>query len=461
MAKLYVFGIGGTGSRVLRSLTMLLAAGVDVKGYDIVPIIIDPDLANADRDRNVKLLQKYIAIRRELAFTTESGNTFFKALITESVPNFVIPVQGTSNMTFERFIDFAIMGRENQAMAKVLFSDENLSSYMNVGFKGNPNIGSVVLNQISQTTEFADFANSFTQGDKIFIISSIFGGTGASGFPLLLNTLRQNGNIPNSGVINKAEIGAISVLPYFSLKQNANSAVDSTTFFSKTRAALRYYENNVTSANALYFIGDMQQPQYDNHDGGIQQENKTHLIEILAATAVIDFCKKNFANSPTTYLEIGLNNNGGTVTLQSFPPQMRDGIAYPLLEFALLAKCLLDDFSFVSSKKLKANTWLGIDIYQSEFVNNVRSFLEKFKDDWLGEAKQNNSSFNPFNMDSHLKDLVTGGKSKKKSFWSTVDKDSFRSELNDVHVQGSSPENAFMETYCIAAKKFAKENFLF
>ena len=32
MAKLYIFGIGGTGSRVLRSLTMLLAAGVDTNG---------------------------------------------------------------------------------------------------------------------------------------------------------------------------------------------------------------------------------------------------------------------------------------------------------------------------------------------------------------------------------------------------------------------------------------------
>lgn len=28
MSKLYVFAIGGSGSRVLRSLTMLLAAGV-------------------------------------------------------------------------------------------------------------------------------------------------------------------------------------------------------------------------------------------------------------------------------------------------------------------------------------------------------------------------------------------------------------------------------------------------
>ena len=45
MSKLYVFGIGGTGSRVIKSLTMLLASGVRMKSDAIVPIIIDPDVA--------------------------------------------------------------------------------------------------------------------------------------------------------------------------------------------------------------------------------------------------------------------------------------------------------------------------------------------------------------------------------------------------------------------------------
>lgn len=48
MAKLYVFAIGGTGARVLRSLTMLLAAGVKINTDEIVPIIIDPDKGNGN-----------------------------------------------------------------------------------------------------------------------------------------------------------------------------------------------------------------------------------------------------------------------------------------------------------------------------------------------------------------------------------------------------------------------------
>ena len=46
--KLYLFGIGGTGSRVIKSLIMLAAAGVRMDADAIVPIIVDPDFANAD-----------------------------------------------------------------------------------------------------------------------------------------------------------------------------------------------------------------------------------------------------------------------------------------------------------------------------------------------------------------------------------------------------------------------------
>lgn len=90
MAKLYIFGIGGTGSRVLRSLTMLLAAGVDTNGYDIVPVIIDPDTSNADLTRNVFLLNKYMSIHSRLSFTGQGQNDFFKTSILQSVQNFTI-----------------------------------------------------------------------------------------------------------------------------------------------------------------------------------------------------------------------------------------------------------------------------------------------------------------------------------------------------------------------------------
>lgn len=460
MAKLYIFGIGGTGSRVFRSLTMLLAAGVDTNGYDIVPVIIDPDTSNADLTRNVFLLNKYMSIHSRLSFTGQGQNDFFKTSILQSVQNFTILIPNTNNKTFEQFIDLANMGVADQAMAEMLFSNKNLSSFMQVGFKGNPNMGSVVLNQIASSPQFEQLANTFVEGDKIFIISSIFGGTGASGFPLLLNTLRQNKNIPNAGVINHAEIGAISVLPYFSLEQDSNSEIDSTTFFSKARAALKYYQDNIQNINALYYIGDFPKKPYENVEGGSEQKNDAHLIEVLAATAVIDFCKNSFVNQGTSYRELGLNVEGDTLSLRAFPSSgMRKQIAYPLMKLALFAKSLVDDFDYVSSQHLKVNRNFVDNFYEQDFVSWVRAFLSDYKC-WLSELKGNSPSFSPFNMDGELKDLVTDVKGKDH-FWNKLNNDTFRSELNGASVKGKGPEDKFMDIYYTAANNIANNKYQF
>lgn len=246
MAKIYVFGIGGTGARVLRSLTMMLASGVQLGQDEIVPIFIDPDESNADLSRTVDLMNLYIRIHRDLTFPSSNKNRFFRTTISQEVSGFRLQIRDTDDKSFQKFMDVSTMNRENQAMVKLLFSENNLRSKMDVGFKGNPNIGSVVLNQIVNSDGFETFANGFAVGDKIFIISSIFGGTGASGFPLLLKTLRTGNDFPNFQAINDAEIGAVTVLPYFKLKPSDESEIDSSSFISKTKSALAYYEDNIS-----------------------------------------------------------------------------------------------------------------------------------------------------------------------------------------------------------------------
>jgi hypothetical protein len=72
MAKLFLFGIGGTGSRVIRAFTMLMAAGVKLQNCDkVVPIIIDPDSQNGDMNRTVELLKTYKRIHNHLGYRLE------------------------------------------------------------------------------------------------------------------------------------------------------------------------------------------------------------------------------------------------------------------------------------------------------------------------------------------------------------------------------------------------------
>ena len=76
--RLFLFAIGGTGARVVRSLTMMLASGIEGldSSTEIVPIIIDYDLSNGDKSRAIKALEGYSAIHQALYPDTANGQRY-------------------------------------------------------------------------------------------------------------------------------------------------------------------------------------------------------------------------------------------------------------------------------------------------------------------------------------------------------------------------------------------------
>lgn len=466
MAKLYIFGIGGTGSRVLRSFTMMMAAGVKIGADEIIPIIIDPDVANADLTRTVTLMNNYRSVRKYLSFPKENKNTFFRKEISQILPNYTLQINDTDDKTFQNFIELPSMSRANKAMCRMLFSEKNLTSQMDVGFKGNPNIGSVVLNQIVNSDDFMAFANSYEQGDKIFIISSIFGGTGASGFPLLLKTLRTGNNFPNNDIINKSEIGAVTILPYFKLKVNDESEIDSSTFISKTKSALAYYENNISKngqINALYYLADDITNTYDNHEGGTSQRNDAHLIEFLAASAIVDFSNKE--HPVITHKELGLRDISGSVTFNSLHEELSHWLRLPLTQFTLMANCFKNQYDYVTSTGLQANNKSGFvehGLYNNQFFSYLKKMTENYRE-WLKEMKDNKRSLDLFNLEcgNMSFNVVTDVKPRKVvSMLSNYDL--FFGRLNDAikHCSGDD-NNKLLEMYSVATERLSKEKFNF
>ena len=75
----YIFGIGGTGARVLRSLTMLLASGVEgtSTNNEIIPVIIDYDGDNGDTKLTQDILENYQRINRMCYGTRTHDEHFF------------------------------------------------------------------------------------------------------------------------------------------------------------------------------------------------------------------------------------------------------------------------------------------------------------------------------------------------------------------------------------------------
>lgn len=410
MGKLYVFAIGGSGSRVLRSLTMLLANGVECKS-EIVPMIIDPDYSNGDLVRTVDLMRLYNQIHSDLVFSNNTINKFFSTKVSSYGNNdYLLPLEGTSGITFENYIELNTMSRENQALMKMLFSNANLSSDMNVGFKGNPNIGSVVLNQFTESSTFINFETDFVQGDRIFIISSIFGGTGASGFPLLLKNMRNSTNT----ALKEAPIGAVTLLPYFNLKSDASSSIKADSFVTKAKAALNYYEKNVTGNNTLndmYYLGDdFTAEGYDNCDGGGLQQNKAHLIELLGALAIIDFDSKEFELPiKTVFHEFGLNSDAAqTVTFNDFGLSTQELLIKSMSQFAFV----VGYFNRRNKEHRVSQKWaierrglLGDSFYSSHFFKKFMAFKTAYEE-WISELKENRIGFKPFLDDKNISDVL-------------------------------------------------------
>jgi len=466
MSKLYIFGIGGTGARVLRSLTMMMATGVKIGADEIIPIIIDPDAANADLTRTVTLMNNYRNVRKHLSFPKENKNTFFRKELGQILANYTLRINDTDDKVFQEFIEISSMSRANQGMCRMLFSEKNLTSQMDVGFKGNPNIGSVVLNQIVNSEDFMTFANSYEQGDKIFIVSSIFGGTGASGFPLLLKTLRQGNNFPNNDIINNSEIGAITILPYFKLKVDEDSEIESSTFISKTKSALTYYENNISrngQINAMYYLADDVTNTYENHEGGTSQRNDAHLIEFFAASAIVDFSHKEHIG--TTHKELGVKDISGCVTFNSLHEELNGWLRLPLTQFTLMANCFKNQYDYVTSTGLQANNKSGFvdhGLYNSQFFSYLKKIIESYRE-WLREMKDNKRSLDLFNLECGNTpfNVVTDVKPRKvASILSNYDL--FFGRLNDAikHCNGDD-NNKLLEMYAMATEKLSKEKFNF
>ncbi|MES2487458.1 MAG: hypothetical protein V4581_16115 [Bacteroidota bacterium] len=478
MAKLYVFGIGGTGSRVIKALTMLLATGVNINDFEVVPIIIDPDEANGDVTRTIDILKNYQHLRDSLSFTDADDNKFFKTKITNVCQNFKLLLSDIKNERFKDYIEYNSLDENNKALISLLFSEDNLDADMEVGFKGNPNIGSVVLNQFKQSADFKAFASSFAQNDRIFIISSIFGGTGAAGFPLLLKNIRNaDSSIAASKLLQDAPVGAITLLPYFGVAPNEESKIDKSSFISKTKAALSYYEENVSgnnSLNALYYAGDDITKDYPNHEGSVSQKNDAHFLEVAAALAIIDFAAlpatalvniHGKAENPI-YKEFGIKENVPCIIYSNLGFAAQHALKKPLTQYMLFTLYCINKMDDGIDKDWAKVINLQSFVTQPFLSSHLRTFNQYFLE-WLTEMGTNQRGFSPFNLnanDTNLFEMVKGITPENSIFDINKNYHKYNNVLNKTQKKlknNDSPEQRFMNLFHNTTETLVSEKYKF
>lgn len=426
--KTFIFAIGGTGARVLRSLSFLMAGNIDVKG-EVIPIIIDMDERNGDLSRTESLLSDYKDISNIFQNTTDGRDLFFKnkfKLLKEVLSegdsgtltsnNFKVSF-GNINNSFSDYLRYNDLMDEDKALLDCLYNNDlegtfqELNLELSKGFKGNPNIGSVVFNELFLSQEFKCFERAFLPGDRIFIVSSIFGGTGASGFPALLKNLR---NSKNEHVKN-APIGSLIIKPYFKVNVDNTSSIDSDTFLDKSKAALTYYFSSVsTDINRTYYLGDNQAKVYENREGGPDQKNDAHFIELVGAQSVIEFINSSDDDlSGHEAFEYGLNEQNGVFKLN--PIRIEDLFDFDnydgLVRLAIMMKFVQDEIGKNPEAAFLKN--LEYDSLQkNDKIIKLIGFLNKFKD-YLRELGKNDRSFMPFYLDAGIQDFINGHQIKE------------------------------------------------
>jgi hypothetical protein len=416
--RVFVFCIGGTGIRVMKSITMLLAAGMDAHGFEVVPVIIDPH-DGLEEKRNVQtLIEEYQSIYKELVLgdgkrlnaTQEFFGTALPDLATLSGLQNDVVVPSSEKKTFSQYVNYGNIGSTdlNKYLIQTLFSQKNLDNSLDVGFKGNPNVGTVVLDEmISGADWYQNVCNLCQKGDRIFIISSIFGGTGASGFPLLEKKLHQE---KNNQVVAQAMMGAVSVLPYFALQDPAttDSDIDSTNFLTKTKSALAYYEHNV-KPDFLYYVGEQgMKATYENNEA--IQNDKAHFVELVAATALFDFLTKEVKPEVPQALSRSIRENAESLTFAEVGDAYAD-VVKAVTDMTLLAR-LVNILPYESQFPLSKDRNFTPAFYEDQAYTKLCNFIDRFQE-WYQELSSNQRSFAPLTIAPdgptvNLRNWVTG-----------------------------------------------------
>lgn len=267
----YIIPIGGTGARVMRGIVYLSMAGC-FNGESFKVMCVDSDETNGDVGRLEQLINLYQSLRKKLENekldNKNHNNYVFPEIISADVDKSAgkrlvwSPLSGeetNSNMSMSEMVHESTMSDKIRDVYDFLYSKAERNKRLVGGFYGHTSIGSYFMaQQIVNGGRYTEVWESFFNNvndkqDKIFIIGSVFGGTGASGVPTIariLNEMEETKNVP---------IGAIFLQPYFRpvTKNDVGEGleIDWNTFTTKTKTALSYYSEQNYNAifNEMYF----------------------------------------------------------------------------------------------------------------------------------------------------------------------------------------------------------------
>lgn len=303
-----LLGIGGTGAKVTESVIHATAAGLGPK--KLLVGFIDQDQSNGNTTRARQLVTTIDRARRQWRgignphFIQDGGPLQADIDFFDSADGLWTP--HADQATTLRSV-FGNLGPD-QAALDVFFLPDDTEQDMPLdgGYKARPYIGSAAIT--AAIGEGRDpFWHAFDQligraaaGEEVRLLltGSVFGGTGAAGFPTIARLIRTK--IENTGRTMNFRMSGVLMLPYFGFAppspeatgQAANVA-RSDKLLLQSRGALRYYDALMREQHVfddLYLVG-WNRPMMLNYHAPEKdaQRNPALLPELVAAMGACRF----------------------------------------------------------------------------------------------------------------------------------------------------------------------------
>ena len=433
MDKLYIFAIGGTGARVMRSLTMLMAAG-ELADYEVVPILIDFDVDNGDLVQTLRLMHMYKIIHEKACnrgVPIHNEGYFSSPLIplmdfspNNAINNNTFTIDMHLHYNEMRISDllgyYNLMGNEYpvRLLLDTLFTtgiEGELKQDLCVGFKGNAKIarlGYAAL-KIQDTIEFRTFLNIIDPNrDKVVAVGSTFGGTGSVGVLEILRQLRYGHHFP----INN--IATVLLEPYFlPMEDPALGVVDChSVFIKRSKDFFKFYNDSGLAdfVKTTYKIGMDGFVIYESAIGGPMQRNRAHSVELLSAMAICEYARAGQQGLFEYNLgQLNLQFGHDIIEMNDFyylPGGLR---IYESLSRLLLAARFYKEYSNGNQKVIHSHFYREMQRYSpidpnfsntlADIVNNILSWVDE-----LSCCINNKFGLELFNVNDPMDRMIKG-----------------------------------------------------
>ena len=393
--KNFIIGIGGTGAKCLEHLLHCCSAGLGPQ--NLWAGMVDQDEANGNVSRTKILLSKYMNLRNSLR--NESGHdlakdsNLFKTNITANNDAVWLPLKG-ADPTLEEVIHYELLKPEVKGLMDCLYDPDEMKQNLSEGFRARPNIGAAAMLATTANEDDPFWSQIYKAIDaarggeevRVFIISSIFGGTGASGFPNIARRIKQIQKEKN--VTSNFHLGGALMLPYFNYEVPEDNMegelfAKPEEFLDQTKGALEYYAKLFEYDkifDQVYVTGWDPLAKLPNFKmGGNLQNNPPLFPELYGALGALKFFSEdNKINDTQEIFHIGKNESNdilwSDIPNVSSNLNSKDSLS-KLIRFAfsynwMYGPALTGSWSKI--KKYENENWFKRLVYKNTYNNDTK-----------------------------------------------------------------------------------------